>query len=79
MAEGDWRQCSAFTGNEEKAYEYLRILNSTYRWKAGLQDLILINPLFDNLKEEEEFHQIVDQAHKQIAEIREEILAMEGI
>jgi len=44
-----------------------------------LHDLILIDPLFDNLREDVEFQQIVDQAHEQIAEIREEILAMEGI
>ncbi len=69
----------AFTGQKEKAYQILKIINENKSWRFGLHSYLLIDPLFESLWKELEFQQIVDQAHKQIAEIREEILAMEGI
>jgi len=49
----------AFRGDKEKAYEDLRIFNQRERQGDWMVTLIKDDPLFDTIRDEEEFQQIV--------------------
>lgn len=49
----------AFLGEKEKAFENLRIFNTKERMPCWMVNLIKIDPLFDSIRNEPEFHQIV--------------------
>jgi TolB-like protein len=51
---------NAFLSNKEKAYEYLGIVNQRTRMPRWMTKDIKNDPLFDNLRGEPEFEQIVD-------------------
>jgi hypothetical protein len=49
-----------FLGDNEKAYEYLRLFNQRQRMPLYMIKEIKNNPLFDNIRDESEFQQIVE-------------------
>ena len=49
----------AFRGERKKAFENLRIFNHRTRNTAWIYQLIKIDPLFDSIRDESEFQQIV--------------------
>jgi len=49
----------AFKGEKDKAYENLRIYNQRERMQLWMVKVIMIDPLFDNIRDEPEFKQIV--------------------
>jgi len=52
----------AFLGNKEDAYKWLRYYKNS-GFKGGLEYYILHDPFFKNLRDEEEFKEIVSNAH----------------
>jgi len=48
-----------FRGDKEKAYENLRIFNQKQRFGIWMVTLIKNDPLFDSIRDEPEFQQIV--------------------
>ena len=59
----------AFRGNKEKAYEYLGIFNQRLRMPLYMIKDIKNNPLFDSIRDEPEFQQIIkDVEAKYLAE-----------
>jgi len=49
----------AFRGEKERAYENLKIFNQRERMPFWMNDLIKYDPLFDKIRDEPEFQQIV--------------------
>jgi len=49
----------AFRGDKEKAYEYLRIYNQTPVVSLWMMKIMQKDPLFDSLRDEPEFQQIL--------------------
>jgi TolB-like protein/Flp pilus assembly protein TadD len=66
----------AFLGNREEAYRWLREYEKL-GFSSGIQEYIKVDPLFDNLRNDEEFKEIVKRANDKAAEIRAEIREME--
>ena len=62
----------AFLDRREEAIEALQ------EHSLGTADFILIDPMFENLWEEEEFQNLVAKAQAEMAEIRDEIRQMEA-
>lgn len=66
----------AFQGDRKKAMKYL----SSYAKEGfddGWQDFILIDPYFENIREDPEFQVIVKQGQEEKAALREELRKME--
>jgi TolB-like protein/Flp pilus assembly protein TadD len=66
----------AFLGNREEAYRWLREYEKL-GFSSGIQEYIKVDPLFDNLRNDEEFKEIVKRANDKAAEIRAKIKKME--
>ena len=66
----------AVLGNKEEAYRWLREYEKT-GLGAGLHEYIKFDPLFDNLRNDGEFKEIVKRVNDKAAEIREEIDRLE--
>lgn len=66
----------AVLGNKEEAYRWLRE-NEKTGFGAGLHEFIKYDPLFDNLRNDEEFKEIVKRANDKAAEIRAKINRLE--
>jgi TolB-like protein len=66
----------AVIGNKEEAYRWLREYEKT-GFGYGLHEFIKFDPLFDNLRNDEEFKEIVRRVNDKAAEIRAEIREME--
>ena len=63
----------AFLGNKKEALRNLRKFDQSHRWEKKI-DLIQIDPLFDGLREEEEFNSIINKElewkRKMLAEVK---------
>ena len=66
----------AFLGNKEAAYKWLREFEKP-GFIRGLHELIKIDPLFDNLRNDDEFKAIVKKANEKAAENRAKINELE--
>jgi tetratricopeptide (TPR) repeat protein len=66
----------AFLGNKEEAYKWLREYEKL-GFTAGIHEFIKVDPLFDNLRNDEEFKEIVKRANEKAAEIRARISQMD--
>jgi hypothetical protein len=66
----------AFLGNKEEAYKWLREYEKI-GFSSGIHEYIKVDPLFDNLRNDEEFKEIVKRANDKAAEIRARINQME--
>ena len=49
----------AFRGEKRKAYEYLRMFNQKEKMPIYIVEIIKVDPLFDSIRDEPEFQQIV--------------------
>ena len=63
----------AYKGDKENAYRILKQIN----WPWGMPYLIKIDPLFDNLRNDKEFKEIVQKALDEKTKLREKIRKME--
>jgi TolB-like protein/Flp pilus assembly protein TadD len=66
----------AFLGNKEEAYKWLREYEKI-GFSSGIHEYIKVDPLFDNLRNDEEFKEIVKRANDEAARIRAKISQME--
>ena len=66
----------AVLGNKEEAYRWLTEYEKT-GFGGGLHEFLKFDPLFDNLRNDKEFKEIVKRVNDKAAEIREEIREME--
>jgi TolB-like protein/Flp pilus assembly protein TadD len=66
----------AFLGNKEEAYKWLREYEKL-GFREGIHEYIKVDPLFDNLRNDEEFKEIVKRANDKAAEIRAKIKEIE--
>lgn len=69
---------NAFLGNKEKAYEWLEEFNTT-GWKWGSIHFIQVDPLFDNLREDERFQKMINAALAEKAKIRKELKEIKAL
>lgn len=68
----------AFLGKEKLALEYLKKFDSVNRWDDGKLHFIQRDPLFDNIREKEEFKKIINKRMEEIKEVREEVARLEA-
>jgi hypothetical protein len=68
----------AFLGNKKEAFKYLRKFDQSNRWEKKI-DLIQIDPLFDNIREEEEFKAIINRQLTSTRKISKEVKRMEAL
>lgn len=68
----------AFLGNKKEAFKYLRKFDQSNRWEKKI-DLIQIDPLFDNIRDEEEFKAIINRQLESTRKISEEVKRMEAL
>ena len=66
----------AFLGNREEAIKWLREYEKI-GFSFGNHEFIKVDPMFDSLRNDEEFKEIVKRANDEIAEIRNRIKMME--
>ena len=66
----------AFLGNSEEAYKWLREYEKL-GFNSGVHEYIKVDIMFDNLRDDEEFKQIVKRANDKANEIRARINEME--
>ena len=66
----------AFLGDKEKAYNALRQLEKL-GFQGGVHEFLKYNPLYDNLKNDDEFKEIVKRAGERAAELRKSINELE--
>jgi hypothetical protein len=66
----------AFLGNKEEAYKWLREYEKI-GFSSGVHEYIKVDPLFDNLRNDEEFKEIVKRANDEAASTRARISQME--
>ena len=66
----------AFLGDKEEAYKWLREY-AKLGFVDGTHESIKFDPLFDNLRNEDEFKEIVKRANDKAAEARAEINRLE--
>jgi len=69
-------QIHAFLNQKEEALKYLRAYEGLER-AFTYYDYILIDPLFENLRDDPEFLEIVKNAHEEKAEIRKQVEQLE--
>ena len=63
----------AYKGDKENAYRILKEID----WEWGMPYLIKVDPLFDNLRDDKEFKDIVQKALDEKTKLREKIRKME--
>ena len=63
----------AYKGDKENAYRILKEVD----WNWGMPYLIKIDPLFDNLRNDKEFKDLVQKALDEKTKLREKIKRME--
>ena len=68
----------AFLGNKKQAFKYLRKFDESNRWERRI-DLIQIDPLFDNIRGEEEFKVIINKVLAKKRKIREDVKRAEAL
>jgi len=76
LAAYDLASVYAFLGNREEAMKWLREYENL-GFTNGTHEYIKVDPLFDNLRDDEEFKEIVKRANDEKAEIRIRINRME--
>ena len=70
----------AFTGERDKALDYLKRFSENKGFKAevpGWDDFILVDPFFESLRDDPEFNAIVKQAQEAKAALRAQVRGME--
>jgi hypothetical protein len=67
----------SFLGETDKAIEYLKILDENYPWVHRIY-LLQVDPLFDNIRDREEYQEIVNNQLAKNKSIREEIARLEA-
>ena len=67
----------SFLGETDKAIESLKILNGNYPWLHRIYRM-QVDPLFDNIRDSEEYKEIVNTRLVANARIREEINRLEA-
>lgn len=68
----------AFLGEKERAYDYLRRFDgSLIRWDSLIYR-VQFDPMFDNLREDEEFKSIINEVQGEHKRIREELARVEA-
>ena len=68
----------SFLGNEEKAFEYLRIFDETNRWDDGKIYWIQSDPSFDNIRGKEEFKKIINKRLQERSNDRQKLAELEA-
>jgi TolB-like protein/lipoprotein NlpI len=63
----------SFLGETEKAIEYLQKYNNTSCWSDGTFYLMLVDPLFDNIRKSPEYEEIINNVQAENAKIRAKI------
>lgn len=67
----------AFLGQKEKAWQYLRAFDTDGRWQWGSPYFIQVDPLFDNLRNDAEFKEMLRRVLAEKAQIRERLRRLE--
>jgi hypothetical protein len=71
----------SFLGETDKAIKYLKRLDENYPWGGFWESniyLMQVDPLFDNLRDRQEYKEIVNNRLAENARIREEINRLEA-
>jgi class 3 adenylate cyclase/TolB-like protein len=76
-AEYDMAGVYAFMGDKKTAYEILNAWAQMTHWPWGSPYLIKVDPLFDNLRNDKEFKEIVQKALDEKNKLREKIKKLE--
>ena len=77
FADYDMAGVYAFMGDKKMAYEILKIWQKRNHWPWGSPYLIKIDPLFDNLRSDKEFKELVETALNEKTKLKEKIKKME--
>jgi tetratricopeptide (TPR) repeat protein len=77
FAEYDMAGVYAFMGDKKTAYEILNAWQQRTHWPWGSPYLIKIDPLFDNLRNDKEFKDLVQKALEEKTKLKEKIQKME--
>ena len=67
----------SFLGKKKLAYKYLEKFDETNRWEDKIY-FIQMDPLFDNIRDDEEFKTIINKELEENRKIREEIARLEA-
>ncbi len=67
----------SFFGETEKAIEYLQRYNETSCWREGTFYLMLVDPLFDNIRNAPEYLEMVNNVHAKNTAMREKIAELQ--
>lgn len=67
----------AFMGDKKTAYQILKEVEKKEHWAWGMPYLIKVDPLFDNLRNDKEFKDLVQAAIDEKTKMREKIRKME--
>lgn len=67
----------AFQGQKEKAWKYLRAFDKKGLWPGGLHYFIQVDPLFDSLRNDQEFKEMLQRVLTEKAQLREQMQAWE--
>jgi len=70
--------CYALLGQKEKSYELLHKMEEK-RFPGALVSSIQVDPIYENLRGDEEFKQIIRRQERKYAEIRAKIDGLEGM
>ena len=77
FAEYDMAGVYAFMGDKKTAYEILNAWQQRTHWPWGSPYLIKIDPLFDNLRNDKEFKDLVQKALEEKTKLKEKIQKMD--
>ena len=72
----DLAAAHAFLGNQGEAYKWLRYYLER-GFKNGLEHYILVDPLFESLRDDKEFKEILEKEYAQKSKIRARIKKLE--
>jgi hypothetical protein len=63
----------AFLGQKEKAWQYLRAFDEEGVWGFGSPYFIQVDPLFENLRNDPKFKQMLQRVFAEKAKLQEQI------
>lgn len=77
FADYDMAGVYAFMNDRKTAYEILNAWQQRFHWPWGSPFLIKVDPLFDNIRNDEKFKQLVQAALDEKASLKEKIRSLE--
>ncbi len=66
---------SAFLGNKKDAYKYLQLHEQQTRWSGGLFFNMKVDPLFENLRADQKFQDLLERVLNEKQKMREAVAA----